>query len=191
MKELEPYRVLQVDPTASHDVIAAAYRALARCFHPDVMPGREAQTKMVAINAAWELIGDEARRAAWDRGHRGLANAYAAAAGNGGSGATGPAAAAAGRYEPGGHRWMTGMKPGTGAAGPPPGRPSGSVLDFGRHIGWSIGEIAREDPGYLVWLEGKKEGQSYADEIDATLRRVGLRRPAPEPLLKRRRLSLS
>ena len=38
---------------------------------------------------------------------------------------------------------------GTGGAGRPPGRPSGSVLDFGRHVGWSIGEIARVDPGYL------------------------------------------
>jgi hypothetical protein len=41
---------------------------------------------------------------------------------------------------------------GTGGAGRPPGRPSGSVLDFGRHIGWSLGEVARFDPGYLVWL---------------------------------------
>ena len=33
-----------------------------------------------------------------------------------------------------------------GTAGPPPGRPSGSVLDFGRFKGWSLGEIARVDP---------------------------------------------
>ena len=59
---------------------------------------------------------------------------------------------------------------GTGGAGRPPGRPSGSVLDFGRHIGWSIGEIARVDPGYLVWLEERREGRPYLDEIDATLR---------------------
>ena len=32
---------------------------------------------------------------------------------------------------------------GLGAAGPPPGRPSGSVLNFGRYSGWSLGEIAR------------------------------------------------
>src|SRR5919204_81217 len=36
---------------------------------------------------------------------------------------------------------------GVGAAGPPPGRPFGSILTFGRPIGWSLGEIARVDPG--------------------------------------------
>jgi hypothetical protein len=66
---------------------------------------------------------------------------------------------------------------GTGKAGPPPGRPSGSVLDFGRHKGWSMGEIARVDPGYLIWLEDRPEGQPYLLEIDATLRRLG-HRPA-------------
>jgi hypothetical protein len=51
------------------------------------------------------------------------------------------------------------------------------VLDFGRHIGWSIGEIARYDPGYLVWLEERHEGRRYVEEIDRTLRHVGYRRP--------------
>jgi curved DNA-binding protein CbpA len=188
MNELDPYTVLQVDPTASHEVITAAYRALARRFHPDVLSGPEAQIRMVAINAAWELIGDEQRRALWDRAHRGTSYAVPGA----GNGATTPAAdPAAGAYQPGGHRWGLGMKPGTGAAGPPPGRPSGSMLEFGRHIGWSIGEIARVDPGYLIWLESRPEGRPYVDEIDATLRRIGARRSSAEPMLKRRRFSLS
>jgi hypothetical protein len=73
---------------------------------------------------------------------------------------------------------------GTGGAGPAPGRPSGSVLDFGRHIGWSIGEIARVDPGYLLWLEERREGRPYLDEIDRTLRATGFRRASdtqPDP----------
>jgi hypothetical protein len=64
---------------------------------------------------------------------------------------------------------------GTGGAGPPPGRPSGSVLDFGRHVGWSLGEIARVDPGYLVWLVDRPEGDPYRAEIDALLERFGVR----------------
>ena len=68
---------------------------------------------------------------------------------------------------------------GTGGAGPPPGRPSGSVLDFGRHVGWSIGEVARADPGYLVWLLDRREGQRYAAEIEAVLVRLGHRQPTP------------
>lgn len=71
-------------------------------------------------------------------------------------------------------RWAA-ERDGTGGAGPAPGRPSGSVLGFGRHIGWSIGEIARVDPGYLVWLEERREGRAYRAEIDATLRRHGYR----------------
>jgi hypothetical protein len=73
---------------------------------------------------------------------------------------------------------------GTGGAGPAPGRPSGTVLEFGRHIGWSIGEIARVDPGYLVWLEDHRDGRPYRDEIDRTLRAVGFRREGdsrPDP----------
>lgn len=67
------------------------------------------------------------------------------------------------------------QRDGTGGAGAPPGRPSGSVLDFGRHIGWSIGEIARVDPGYLEWLCLRSEGRPYLAEIDAVLRRLGFR----------------
>jgi curved DNA-binding protein CbpA len=65
---------------------------------------------------------------------------------------------------------------GTGGAGPPPGRPSGSVLDFGRHLGWSLGEVARFDPGYLVWLAERGEGAPYRDEIDRLLRGMGVQR---------------
>jgi curved DNA-binding protein CbpA len=65
---------------------------------------------------------------------------------------------------------------GTGGAGPSPGRPSGTVLDFGRHVGWSLGEIARVDPGYLVWLAERREGAPFRAEIDALLRRMGVHR---------------
>jgi DnaJ-class molecular chaperone len=65
---------------------------------------------------------------------------------------------------------------GTGGAGKPPGRPSGSVLDFGRHLGWSLGEIARVDPGYLVWLAERAEGEPYREEIDRLLERMGITR---------------
>ena len=75
---------------------------------------------------------------------------------------------------------------GAGAAGRPPGRPSGSVLDFGRHVGWSIGEIARVDPGYLMWLAERREGEPYREEIDAVLDRIGVHRNANNDLAGRR-----
>jgi curved DNA-binding protein CbpA len=71
------------------------------------------------------------------------------------------------------------VRDGTGGAGRPPGRPSGSVLDFGRHIGWSLGEIARVDPGYLVWLSERAEGVRYRAEIEVLLDRMGMSAARP------------
>lgn len=68
---------------------------------------------------------------------------------------------------------------GLGAAGPPPGNPSGTVLRFGRYAGWSLGEIGRVDVDYLEWLDRMPIGRPYRDEIDALLRRAGRRRSAP------------
>ncbi|MGK2849540.1 MAG: J domain-containing protein, partial [Candidatus Limnocylindrales bacterium] len=62
----DPYKVLQVDSEAEDEVIAAAYRRLARKYHPDAA-GPEAAPRMAAINAAWEILGDSTRRAAFDR----------------------------------------------------------------------------------------------------------------------------
>lgn len=70
---------------------------------------------------------------------------------------------------------------GQGAAGPPPGRPSGSVLNFGRYADWSLGEIGRVDLEYLEWLDRAPIGRPFRDEIDAILRSAGRRRsPASE-----------
>ena len=59
--------MLQVDSEAEDEVIQAAYRRLARKYHPDLAETPEAAARMAAINAAWELIGDPAARAAFDR----------------------------------------------------------------------------------------------------------------------------
>ena len=67
---------------------------------------------------------------------------------------------------------------GEGAAGPPPGNPSGTVLNFGRYSGWSLGEIARSDLEYLEWLDRMAIGRAYRDEVDGLLRKAGRRRSA-------------
>ncbi len=77
---------------------------------------------------------------------------------------------------------------GFAAAGPPPGSPSGSVLNFGRFAGWSLGEIARRDLEYIEWLDRTPIGRPYRDEIDAILRRTGRRRPAEAESAERRGL---
>jgi hypothetical protein len=77
---------------------------------------------------------------------------------------------------------------GTGAAGPPPGGASGSLLAFGRYAGWSLGEVARIDLEYIEWLDRTPIGRPYRDEIDAILRRTGRRRSAPAEASERRGL---
>jgi curved DNA-binding protein CbpA len=203
----DPYKTLQVDPEAEDEVIQAAYRRLARKYHPDLAPGNEAAARMAAINAAWELIGDPVARAAFDR-HRAAATATSAppttATPTGSSSARPAADASSGRpaSSPGsasGQRppetvspdWTSGRSSfgggydesmrrsdGYGSAGPPPGRPSGTVLNFGRYAGWSLGEIARHDLEYIEWLDRAPIGRNYRQELDELLRASGRRRTA-------------
>ena len=60
---MNPYIVLGVDRAADQETIRAAYRRLARRFHPD-SGGNERY--MILINAAWHVLGNPTRRAAYD-----------------------------------------------------------------------------------------------------------------------------
>ena len=66
---MEPYEELGVAPTATVAEIRAAYVGLARRFHPDQNSDDETRGdigRMARINAAWTLLSDERRRAAYD-----------------------------------------------------------------------------------------------------------------------------
>ncbi|MGC8633520.1 MAG: J domain-containing protein [Candidatus Limnocylindrales bacterium] len=140
------YAVLQVDPRADGDVIQAAYRTLARKYHPDVPGG--SHERMLAINDAWTVLRNPDTRAEYDRTR--------------GRGAEAPPAPA---RPP--EAWER------SAAATPPGTPSGSVLDFGRYAGWSLGQIARHDPDFLEWFARTPIGRRYQAEIEALLRSPG------------------
>ena len=65
----DPYTVLGVGRQATHDEIRSAYRKLAKQFHPDRNPGdKAAEDKFKAATAAFEIIGDDAKRKRFDRG---------------------------------------------------------------------------------------------------------------------------
>jgi curved DNA-binding protein CbpA len=135
----DAYDVLHVDPGAEPEAMAAAYRALARRFHPDgTTPSLE---RMIEVNVAYDKIRTPERRAGYDRSRRPPVAV--------GPGAPDPAA-----------RW-----PGPLARRIDARRVDSPVIDFGRYEGWQIAELARHDPEYLRWLSRHSSGIRYRDAI--------------------------
>lgn len=141
----DPYAVLQILPSADQEVVHAAFRALALKYHPDHDATRRAAEKMAELNRAYALLRDERSRASHDR-HRRLTVA-------GVSVATGTA---------------------SGAVTPPVNRSPGTVLTFGRYSGWSLPDLARRDPDYLLWLSRHSSGIRYRTEIYGILHTMGV-----------------
>ena len=167
------YRILQVDPGANPLVVQAAYRVLARIFHPDVEGDDE---QMKRLNHAWSILGDPRLRAEYDRQLAGRHQGPAVVAGSSG--------AAAATHAPGHAFDAASASPSRQAparaddhAGPPQGQPSGPLLTFGRYEGWTLGQVARVDPPFLEWLRRVPAGRQLKDAIDVALQRAdGARR---------------
>jgi DnaJ-class molecular chaperone len=65
----DPYEVLGVQKSASSEDIKRAFRRLAKKLHPDAnKKDVKAAAKFAEINSAYELLGDEKKRKAFDRG---------------------------------------------------------------------------------------------------------------------------
>jgi DnaJ-class molecular chaperone len=65
----DPYDVLGVSKSASQQAIKSAYRKLAKKLHPDAnKQDKKAAAKFAELNAAYEIVGDEDKRKAFDRG---------------------------------------------------------------------------------------------------------------------------
>jgi hypothetical protein len=60
------YKTLQVDQEAEAEIIAVAYKRLAAKYHPDVNPAPDSGRRMRDLNAAFEVLSDPQRRAAYD-----------------------------------------------------------------------------------------------------------------------------
>ena len=70
------YEVLGVDHGCNDDSLKAAYRRLAKQYHPDVSKDPAAETRFKEITEAYEVLCDGNKRAAYDRfGHAGVEGA--------------------------------------------------------------------------------------------------------------------
>lgn len=65
----DPYEVLGVARNASAKDVKSAFRKLAKKYHPDQNPDDpKAKDRFAEVNQAYEIAGDEAKRAQFDRG---------------------------------------------------------------------------------------------------------------------------
>lgn len=208
---IDAYRVLQVDPAAEPGVVHAAYRALARIYHPDGASPDAA--RMAAINRAWSLIGMAEARQRYDAHRRlratgpGFVNGHgmwrASASSSPSSASSASAASSASsapdappmprpRYD----AWAqshAAAAPARSDSGTRTGGPAGAttarmtagetVLDFGRYAGWRLLDILRHDADYLRWLCRQSAGVRYREQI--------LRLLPNEPDLDRRSKSVA
>lgn len=61
------YSILDVQPEADLKEIKAAYRRLARKYHPDVSEHTDAETRFKEIVEAWQVLKDPDKRADYDQ----------------------------------------------------------------------------------------------------------------------------
>jgi len=141
------YKVLMLAETADAEIIATVYRKLAQRYHPDVDRTAEAAHRMAEINEAYSILRDPEKRMKYD------------------------AWLASRRDRRQSDRFIRqqGDMP-YGEAGTPVGPAQGSVVEFGRYSGWTLGQIKRADAEYLEWLVRVPAGRHLRDEIATMLR---------------------
>jgi curved DNA-binding protein CbpA len=153
-RETDPYRILQIDPRAESFVLEAAFRALARQYHPD---GRAPDLeRMAAINRAYAMVRMPADRKRYDSERLKPVG-------------PGPTLVKPTSFDPWARR---------GAAPADPQPAGSSVLDFGRYAGWRLADLAQQDPDYLRWLARHSSGFRYRGEILELLPADGAHRRA-------------
>lgn len=147
MSDKSYYKLLQVDPSAEADVIAAAHRVLARRLHPDTDFTGIDEYRARELDRALRVLSDPDQRRAYDERLADL---------NGNGSESVP------------------MGPGFGQQGYTLGdriqsrdtdRARSMRIDFGRYAGFSLGDLARSDPDYLRWLSRHSSGIRYRSAI--------------------------
>jgi curved DNA-binding protein CbpA len=170
MAERTLYEVLMLHPSATIEVINAAYRALAKMYHPD-HAGPEGAERMARVNEAYAVLKNEEKRARYDEiigvSKEGEIVGHARQSAPGATNL---------KFEGGAWSVRSQSEPAPasaqfGEAGPPPNFPpaSGSVLSFGRYRGWALSQVAAYDRSYLEWLSRTMAGRTYTAELQKVL----------------------
>src|SRR6202142_1145555 len=64
----DPYDVLGVSKPASEAEIKSAFRKLAKKYHPDQSKELKAKERFAEVGSAYEILGEDKKRKAFDRG---------------------------------------------------------------------------------------------------------------------------
>ena len=60
------YKILEIKRNASNEEIKKSYRFLARQYHPDRNPSKQAETKFQKIQEAYDVLSDTKKRQEYD-----------------------------------------------------------------------------------------------------------------------------
>jgi curved DNA-binding protein CbpA len=163
--ESDYYKILEVDPEADPEVIAAAYRVLAKAVRAKGDLQESDEVRLAELNLAYAVLSNPAQRRAFDA--RRLPDTVAVgpgyAYGNGHLNGNAHAADTAARLAAGAlsERIAAGLH----------GESLGELtINFGRYAGWTLSEIAQSDPEYLQWLSRHSSGIRYRSAILRLLR---------------------
>jgi curved DNA-binding protein CbpA len=171
------YKVLQVDPEASREVITAAYKTLAKRLHPETDLTGVHEIRMAELDRAYGVLRDAAARQRYDIQRADRLNPV-------GPGLEPePILTPALVAPPQRYRSADGTPDGDSmvarsiANGQPSPLTSAETsmtagdlrLDFGRYEGWSLFDLAKRDPAYLRWLARHSSGLRFRREIARVL----------------------
>jgi DnaJ-class molecular chaperone len=148
----DAYQILQIHPSAVPEVVEAAYRALAMLHHPDLSKQDDAVSAMAELNWAYTTLRDPDQRAAYDRTRVAITVA------------------------PASPTLSERVQEAAVSAANEPEKPGQVMIDFGRYMGMTLGQVFRTDPEYLEWLKRHSSGVRYRHHIEELLNRMAARR---------------
>ena len=149
----DAYRLLQVDPAAEPAVVSAAFRTLARRYHPDGTAPNP--IVMAEINRAYSLSRTPELRAAYDARRASRLRPVG----------PGPVPPRGPSPEPVGVSRSVPPPPASRSPLREPNPDEDVTIDFGRYAGWRLGDLARRDPDYVRWLARHSAGLRYREQI--------------------------